>query len=435
MKLAITAMLLIGLLAAPASAEFILLKTGWEIEGEIEEIGLDFIRVKRNDELLKIPFTRVDEEALKELLEAAAPEVKTDVPSEGPDADFQKFYELGSVKLQEGANEDALVYFKRAKDIKPKDFGINFILGSVFINEQDAEQALPHLKTAVEVNPENVDAQYLCGIALRMNGKPEEALKYMKDAFELAPSSYPVCFELAQTLASADQLTAAIDQLKKAQVLQPYNPDVYWAFGTFYRLDGQYEKARQNMSRARELLEKLIDDPENYAALEFYNANEWMLVWGYKQMEYMDKSHRIVVGFLSFLAKEREDLVTTMVKDRPGFAKKSLIEIAEFQKKFDELKPTEDFESHYNRLRAVLYHGRKSREAMMVEGQDEKVNEHALKQYEAFNSCIQYLVKALLENDMPKELIDENMKKWKEYIDSLIEELKEDDRYWFGVNI
>ena len=54
-----------------------------------------------------------------------------------------------------------------------------------------------------------------------------------------------------------------------------------------------------------------------------------------------------------------------------------------------------------------------------------------MSKYEAFNNCLQSLVGVLLDNDMPIELLDKNMKGWRAYIDSLIEELKEDDRYWF----
>ncbi|HEY1261944.1 MAG TPA: hypothetical protein VGF06_00385 [Terriglobales bacterium] len=129
--------------------------------------------------------------------------------------------------------------------------------GSEFLAAHFAEDAsLPTLLRAVRLQPRNAEYHYRLGRYYSLlQPSPEEAIKSYRTAVALNPHQARYWFALAGTYQLLGNAAAQGTALERAILAEPTTPDVAWEAANFYVVQGEPEKA------LNELKVVLANDP------------------------------------------------------------------------------------------------------------------------------------------------------------------------------
>jgi tetratricopeptide (TPR) repeat protein len=141
-------------------------------------------------------------------------------------------------------NEEAVVAFEKALQIKPDHRNALAGLGAACAALQDFERALTCHRGCLELDPESVDAQYNCGLALRDLRQPDAALDAFERVLARAPEHAEACRELGMLLLKKRSAKARQYLAKAlALALSPESAKVHVNLGTAYASEGAHEQA------------------------------------------------------------------------------------------------------------------------------------------------------------------------------------------------
>ena len=122
-------------------------------------------------------------------------------------SNFFGYYLLGEIRLQEGLNEEALRYTKKAAALETGYAAIHANLGKLYVKSKEYAAAIRELEAAVKLDPDNKTAYYQLSIAYRKTGEKEKARAVLvhvrrlnKQQRELGTARY-----LARKLRKADR--------------------------------------------------------------------------------------------------------------------------------------------------------------------------------------------------------------------------------------
>ena len=90
-------------------------------------------------------------------------------------SNFFGYYLLGEIRLQEGLNEEALRYTKKAAALETGYAAIHANLGKLYVKSKEYAAAIRELEAAVKLDPDNKTAYYQLSIAYRKTGEKEKA--------------------------------------------------------------------------------------------------------------------------------------------------------------------------------------------------------------------------------------------------------------------
>ena len=90
-------------------------------------------------------------------------------------SDFFGYYLFGEMRLQEGLNEEALRYTKKAAELEPGYAATHANLGKLYVRSNDYAAAIRELERAVQLDPDDKTAYYQLSIAYRKTGEKEKA--------------------------------------------------------------------------------------------------------------------------------------------------------------------------------------------------------------------------------------------------------------------
>jgi len=96
---------------------------------------------------------------------------------------------LGLNYLKIGNYEDAISYFKQAKNLSPDNAIVYYYLGEAYFRKGDMEEAKRYYDQAIEREPQNPDFHYsLAHLYLAQNDKAK-ALEEFNKVIEISPQS------------------------------------------------------------------------------------------------------------------------------------------------------------------------------------------------------------------------------------------------------
>jgi tetratricopeptide (TPR) repeat protein len=223
-------------------ASTIILKSGKKVDGKILEETQDYIKIDYQG--MPIYYERV---YIQEILREDSVPVKEELkaPSEGEVDHLKKGLEFGS----EGNFTEAEAAIEKGLSINPDDYNLrgaksvfdemragkisqeyaqNLFKGSLFLMDEKYEQAIVALKKALEINPKDSDVNYNLALAYYSLGDYNQAILYFLETSKLLPN---------------DGVT-------------------YSLLGNAYYLAGQPQKAKESLTKAKELFVS-VNDEEN----------------------------------------------------------------------------------------------------------------------------------------------------------------------------
>ncbi len=154
--------------------------------------------------------------------------------------DLPALVRLGRVRLDLGANDQALTLFHKAFDLDPKSAAVLDGLGKVAAAQEDAQQAVEYFEQALELQPTASSIHHALGLAYRKLGDLEKATFHLSRGGEA-----PVQF--------ADPYLKTVAELGRTA-------DIYLVRGAQAFSEARYSQARGYYAKALEL------DPTSFDA-------------------------------------------------------------------------------------------------------------------------------------------------------------------------
>ena len=119
-------------------------------------------------------------------------------------------------------------------------------------SERDVE-AEKLLREAVANYPDEPALLHSLGLALVRQQNVSDGIKLLKRATVLAPDDHRYAYVYAVALHSTGQVTQAIAELEKLLQRQPFDRDSLWAIYSFYKEQGDNNKAQSYLQRLQQL--------------------------------------------------------------------------------------------------------------------------------------------------------------------------------------
>ncbi len=176
---------------------------------------------------------------------------------------------LGEISARSGNTEEALVHYRRAIELGPRDYRNHLALflasSSTFTVEEsqrikltDEENAQLLDEAARVVQPDDFDGLYLIGISYQSIESLKDAREFLVQAAALEPEDERVLLNLASVLEKLEEYVEAEQYLIVLHTKQPDDPTTCNFYGYLLAVMGK------DLDRAEKLIGvALDDDPEN----------------------------------------------------------------------------------------------------------------------------------------------------------------------------
>lgn len=145
--------------------------------------------------------------------------------------------------------DGALVEYKKAVDIAPRQPGTHYKLGDAYWQLDDWNDATGQFHAELENDPGNCDAQWKLGnILLEQHGNPGEALADINKALDGCPSLETAKNDRATALIRLGRYADALPDLQSAVKANPQEPHVHFLLSQAYRGLGRTKDANEQMA-------------------------------------------------------------------------------------------------------------------------------------------------------------------------------------------
>ena len=117
--------------------------------------------------------------------------------------------------------QEAIIYFKKALEIKPKFVEAHNNIGILFKEQERFEEAILHYKKSISIMPELPDSYNNIGNVLKLIGNFDEAVKNFNKAIKIKPTFADAYNNLALTLQKQKKYSQAFATYAKAINIRP----------------------------------------------------------------------------------------------------------------------------------------------------------------------------------------------------------------------
>jgi tetratricopeptide (TPR) repeat protein len=149
---------------------------------------------------------------------------------------FEAHYNLGSMLLQRGALDEAIVQFQAAASARPNDAAANNALGNALLAKGDVDGAVQRFDSAIAAQPDYFDAHYNLASVLASQGNFQDAASQFGEAVRLNPEDANAQANLGTALAQLGRLTEAKSHYEAA-----------------LRIDSGNQLARENLQQIEQM--------------------------------------------------------------------------------------------------------------------------------------------------------------------------------------
>jgi len=145
--------------------------------------------------------------------------------------------------------DGALVEYKKAVDIAPRQTGTHYKLGDAYWQLEDWTDATEQFQAELANDPGNCNAQWKLGdILLEQHIRPEEALDDVNKALETCPYLTEALPDRATALIRLNRYENAVPDLKTAIKGNPDEPRLHFMLAQAYRGLGRTADANAEMA-------------------------------------------------------------------------------------------------------------------------------------------------------------------------------------------
>jgi tetratricopeptide (TPR) repeat protein len=188
--------------------------------------------------------------------------------------------------------EKAEKEFQRAISLNPNYADANQFYAWYLIAMGRTEEAQNSIDRALELDPLAIFAYLTNSDVLYMSRRYDQAIERLQETLDLGGNNPLALSRLGWSYVQKGMFTEAIDKMRQAVILSPYNLELSWMLGHAYAVAGKNAEARQILDDLHRLAENQYVLPygfalihvglgENDAALEwlekaFEDRNSWM---------------------------------------------------------------------------------------------------------------------------------------------------------------
>jgi tetratricopeptide (TPR) repeat protein len=178
--------------------------------------------------------------------------------------DAEPYYQLGLAYLASRDINTAGSYFHKATELNPKHAGAQLKLAELMSTSQAkdmVEEAQKRTKDVLALLPEDTDALDVLAFTELRLGQPDSAEAHLKEALRKSPNSLRSSIALAQSRMARKDVAGAEEALKQAAAQAPKSPEPRDYLGGFYLALGKTAEAEHEYRQALEI------DPKHGPAL------------------------------------------------------------------------------------------------------------------------------------------------------------------------
>ncbi len=169
-----------------------------------------------------------------------------------PDS-FLAHNNLGTLLLQRGREEEAIVHFEKALEFEPDSTNARNNLGTALLQMGRAAEAVPHFLQALQIEPDNADAHNTLGCALLQMGSVNEAITHYEKALQIAPGNADAYYNFGTALVQKGRADEAIPRFQKALEIRPDYAEAYYYLGNILLQKGKMDEAIADYQKALQI--------------------------------------------------------------------------------------------------------------------------------------------------------------------------------------
>ncbi len=163
------------------------------------------------------------------------------------------FNNLGTVYLEIGDTDTALVALERAVAINPTLAESRSNLGNIYLQRGRMNEAVQQYRAALQLNPSDPKTHYNLGNAYMVLNELNAAASSLRQAIQFDPNFVDAYRSMAIVCTRQEQYGGALSELNRALAVDGRNVQVYLQLGDLYYRMGQYDKGLQNFRKAQSL--------------------------------------------------------------------------------------------------------------------------------------------------------------------------------------
>ena len=157
---------------------------------------------------------------------------------------------MGVIAYQNGENDVALDFIKKALIIKPDYAEAHNNLGVIFKELKEIDEAITCYKRALTINNDYAEAHYNLGVVLKEIGKLDEAIISYKRALEHKPDYAEALYNLGNALNECGELEEAIASYRETITIKPDYAEAHSNLGNVLKKIGKPNEAEFSYRKA-----------------------------------------------------------------------------------------------------------------------------------------------------------------------------------------
>ena len=155
-----------------------------------------------------------------------------------------------------GRTSDAIAEFWAAAKVAPREHNVHFGVGYLYWKQHKYEEAKSALEEELAIDPASPQAlAYLGDIAMKQSD-PDKALSLVKRAVQLKSDLRIAYLDMGILLADRKEFPEALAALRRAEELDPSEPDAHYRMARIYKQMGNSTASEKEFEKVRGLHEK-----------------------------------------------------------------------------------------------------------------------------------------------------------------------------------
>ncbi|WMJ73749.1 tetratricopeptide repeat protein [Cytophagaceae bacterium ABcell3] len=215
-------------------------------------------------------------------------------------SDNKKYYKLGLYHFNNKDYLNALVFFKKVDSVY-EHCNRNAFLGASYQNLGNYKNAIIHFESAKTNCDPNVELLINLSDSYYKDEKFDSAVSVGLLAYKKDPNLFQSCFNLGLFYYDLEEYDYAYHYLKKAELLNSEDNDVYDLLATVYSAAGEYDSSLIYINKAIKIdkrLEYFVERSTYYAMLKDFDScindlNYVISIDSMNEAAYYNRSHAL----------------------------------------------------------------------------------------------------------------------------------------------
>ena len=137
---------------------------------------------------------------------------------------FDPIYNIADSYLKKKNHDEALKYFVKASELRPKNFIVHFRIGYLFMQKQNWDKALSYFNKSMDLNNKFPNTFFNMAIILNLLNKKKESIQFFKSYIELQPNNIEAYYSLGICYREIGDIQMAEKTFLKALKMNPDYP-------------------------------------------------------------------------------------------------------------------------------------------------------------------------------------------------------------------